>query len=749
MPKRKNAIQSDEQIEEHKQSIKEKRGKAQADKKENNDNSNFMVIKMKWNRFCALEPMKDIIPILVQKMSQVSLEAYYLINLHLLDLMSQLKNVNDEFWIQYDNTQDDKFKKKLKQKSKFLDQTFYRRCCNIILANSDKSDIMNKDPDLFNTYQEYKVLRNLQKYVPIESGGLVRCIEILAGKMVTMVQNHIVLNFPNRLIKYIQLKYKIEKKKDAQKFLRDTFYSEEFSEQQQELKDWLKIYPHDWAIKKYFDHFICLSYDILQLIEEKFYKQKLLRENTELEKFIENLFVFEDDEPIDESNLTKRQLKRKRTKKIQKKKKKNRIIKNINKQIKVKLFSILPHKQNFIQSHISIDNHGFAELLQYIITVENQKNRITKNVYAQKNQQTLDVLQNAPITSLNEKNNYCILGQQSIAQKQEIYKNHKDIFWNQLFDWSKITKVTKKWTFDSYIETDGYTVSIRYRSPKPVIGSEPLKKRTKKQEPLGDYDLLISIDPGKTYLCTAFTNHQIQGSNKKYKKNIQQFSTAHYRNESKMTKHQNYIKKFRKKNPEYATICQNMLTLKTSSIINLKQAICYGLTHCAYLFETSRNSQHLKWRFTLFIESKRVLHRFAKELVGTAKNPCIGFGDWSKQNTGILKGSPTAPVKKFKKILEQRGYKVIEIDEYKTSITCSLCKSYCPKVYYPHIIEGTIQNIQCHEVVRCSNSECNTYWQRDVNAARNILGLLEHLLVHGSSSRPNPFSRSSQIKFAL
>jgi transposase len=64
------------------------------------------------------------------------------------------------------------------------------------------------------------------------------------------------------------------------------------------------------------------------------------------------------------------------------------------------------------------------------------------------------------------------------------------------------------------------------------------------------------------------------------------------------------------------------------------------------------------------------------------------------------------------------GVKVVKIDEHRTSKCCSSCRS------------GEVHNVtydgkQCHQVVRCGNSElCGVVWQRDLNASRNIRELL-------------------------
>ena len=107
----------------------------------------------------------------------------------------------------------------------------------------------------------------------------------------------------------------------------------------------------------------------------------------------------------------------------------------------------------------------------------------------------------------------------------------------------------------------------------------------------------------------------------------------------------------------------------------------------------------------------------------------VGFGDWSQQH-GFVKKHPTAPVKRLKR--ELRKYcRVVDIDEYKTSQTCSLCLN--PVVLYRNRIrwkkngvlepEARLSNIR--SVIRCKNNECRLCCgDIELNAAGEVVSLL-------------------------
>ena len=137
--------------------------------------------------------------------------------------------------------------------------------------------------------------------------------------------------------------------------------------------------------------------------------------------------------------------------------------------------------------------------------------------------------------------------------------------------------------------------------------------------------------------------------------------------------------------------------------------------------------------------AQQALDWLAKKVVGPVlpeERVGIGIGNWS-QVDGVVKGHPKAPSKRIKKSLCKYAT-VIEVDEYRTSQVCSKCKDG-KKHKDDHkldkanlIVKKKVRNDQgefvtqrelgsCYHVLRCLNPGCNTFWQRDVNACRNIM----------------------------
>ena len=145
--------------------------------------------------------------------------------------------------------------------------------------------------------------------------------------------------------------------------------------------------------------------------------------------------------------------------------------------------------------------------------------------------------------------------------------------------------------------------------------------------------------------------------------------------------------------------------------------------------------------FTSYCRSKATLAQICKRIAG-GKNTLVGFGDYSQQH-GLIKSHPTTPILRLKK--ELRKYcKVVDIDEYKTSKTCSSChqeitlyRNRIKRIRWGKREEkARMSNI--HSVIRCKHNECILCcMDRDINASKNILNLLQ--LQYEGKARPKCF----------
>jgi len=232
------------------------------------------------------------------------------------------------------------------------------------------------------------------------------------------------------------------------------------------------------------------------------------------------------------------------------------------------------------------------------------------------------------------------------------------------------------------------------------------------------YDRIIGIDPGvHTVIAWCDQNDTVLS-----------VSGAHYRQRAKFKEQKVWEQQMRNSYPAYVQVIQNMPSMKTSNLETMRAALTYRLEWFDYLFQVSAHVPFLKWRFTTFVYSQKALDWMARQVAPKGQSTLVGLGDWS-QVDGVVRGHPKAPAKRLEKALK-RVATVVSVREYLTSKTCSKCKQ-CKQhlhdvkvgnVSYPSLVPGEEGHfVSCHYVLRCLNPECNTFWNRDVNASRNIL----------------------------
>jgi hypothetical protein len=235
---------------------------------------------------------------------------------------------------------------------------------------------------------------------------------------------------------------------------------------------------------------------------------------------------------------------------------------------------------------------------------------------------------------------------------------------------------------------------------------------------LEDYERFVGIDPGRTYAVTAF-----DGSMKGKKSNMIQVSTKEYRTRANMIEFQKWELRLREREKRYQDIIKDLPSLKTSSLLVFRTGVQKILEVGHWLLEFHAEKPFRKWAFKQVIYKKKALNLICKRLT-QGKKTLVGFGDWSQQDGGFLKGSPKSNVKGLKQELRKHAT-VVKIDEHRTSKTCSCCHGEVAKIKQWRMEKGERKLSQCHEVVRCKNESCMKSWQRDINASRNMFHLLQ------------------------
>jgi hypothetical protein len=148
---------------------------------------------------------------------------------------------------------------------------------------------------------------------------------------------------------------------------------------------------------------------------------------------------------------------------------------------------------------------------------------------------------------------------------------------------------------------------------------------------------------------------------------------------------------------------------------------------------------------------KRMVDNFAAKF-GPPEEVVIGFGNWNEGHT--RKFMEPTKCKGLREAFRRRGYDVVLVDEFRTSVQCAFCKKEdgrCetflrrkhPKAHTADS-ERECRARLVHGLLRCQS--CSRLWNRDVNAAINITRLTCCALA--GEPRPDYLARPSAARAA-
>ena len=272
-----------------------------------------------------------------------------------------------------------------------------------------------------------------------------------------------------------------------------------------------------------------------------------------------------------------------------------------------------------------------------------------------------------------------------------------------------------------YFTTDGKTISVVLKKRKE---KKTIKKQVKKENlELNKKNLeLIGIDPGLRMVFVGCKNTIDKTTNKN---EIIKMSSKQYYNDIKSMRMTTKLKKLIERNELTNLFSSTAPSRRTSKLDQLCICIRTITEKLHKLIRVLMDSKIREWKFDKYRYQQKKIIEICKMLSGKTrpdeeKNVIVGWGNWSNPNNSIIKGHKRGPVKRIVKEL-RRWCRVEMIDEYNTSKRCSKCLSETEKMKYPYP-EG-MRTV--NDVLRCKNEMCRTYFDRDINGARNMLKKLK------------------------
>jgi len=182
--------------------------------------------------------------------------------------------------------------------------------------------------------------------------------------------------------------------------------------------------------------------------------------------------------------------------------------------------------------------------------------------------------------------------------------------------------------------------------------------------------------------------------------------------------------------------------LKTVNINHLLKIIQIRYKFRDYLERFYRRKVFRRMKFDTYIFTQKSEAKLINNIKKTyGNNICICYGNYSGKH---LKGCiPSIGIGMRDKL--KKHFKMVIIDEHKTSVTCHSCKGrngYIIKRKHPNSKKSGTKFV--HGLLRCKNVNCSKYWDRDINGALNIMEIFLSCL--NKKERPKAFLRNVSPK---
>lgn len=594
------------------------------DKNDEMENS-FKAVKMTLNTICSNDLLKERINEFVLNANKIMFESYCLANLHIIKLINQNKLIP------------------------ILNQGFFQHCSQMVSFQYKRKSNLPNDLELQDTFKLYSSCRP-EGFQPGFRDNFGAIINYISKDMFVSTTNHLVLNFYNRLRKYIRTKYDLTGEQ-AYKLIKEIYSAEKYSGRNiiiQKWKDKLNNLPPTAPNVKKNPSFILYAYN-------------------EILNYFNN-------HNSDEKNK------------------------------EIRLFSLLPNKNSFTMSNITIDKTALKDIIMSFQENEIIDDEIISGIYNQKK-----------------------------TERDKDARDDSKIHWKQLFQIKNID------SFAGIIKTDGNSVSILYEKERQVekkkkknlkgVSSSEDKDYDVSNINLNDFDSISAYDPGFRNMCVGTNSFE------KKENDIIECSSSNYYHDCKVNTANQKKKIMYKRNSFVTEFFKEMPSRKTNNLNSYLEYLTYALKGLTKCLKFHLEKPFRKLKFTTYIYKQKTINELCKKITGKKnindkKRVLVGFGNWSSQKDSIIRGHRRGPVVALKRELKQWCTLKL-VDEYCTSKMCCRCDRETEKVSYG--------KIKVNSVLRCKNNECGIVIDRDVNGCKNIFKIFKCAL--DGKPRPKAYCR--------
>ena len=326
--------------------------------------------------------------------------------------------------------------------------------------------------------------------------------------------------------------------------------------------------------------------------------------------------------------------------------------------------------------------------------------------------------------------------------------------WRKYFDVKGSETRTAR--FGNRIITDGYSVSVLRKVACNSADGEPreLSKFPKSCEAAEcrcvDSDTVkVGVDPGMTDVVTTASSNGTTRS----------VSSAHFGEMAGYNTSRRRTDKWNRETEEQAKLIPSS---KVASLSDIEAHIRGYLEVLPKLLMHRATRGYRAMRFMRYVRKQKAIETVCDVVAPRDKFVVVGFGNWNNNGQGI-KRHCSGPVAEIRRALKRRrNVLYTNIDERNTSCKCHGCHERLVNMKADSVVCRKSQDggrdkmvrldTRVHKVLHCRNSvgsapiegRCGTTWNRDVNAAKNMLLLLAKWI--RGEQRPAAFSWAPKPK---
>lgn len=363
-----------------------------------------------------------------------------------------------------------------------------------------------------------------------------------------------------------------------------------------------------------------------------------------------------------------------------------------------RMFKVFPQRNNCIPKHINIDSTGLLEIFPF-----EDKDKTRQNL----SREVMKKLWNSKFNIENYLKKRCRLTRQ---------------------------KKRRKFVFNCEITTDGISATIlmiknnHFGEKNPKVGSKKkgdpfpyIDELSKEERKKLEDSKLLACDPGKRNLLYITDCFEYD------KKNTYSYTNIRRRFEAKVPQFTKKRKQLEEKSIEL--VGSDKLSNYNSKTLNIdKYKSFVRMKNIMNYFSFDEYEKHiyrklkLKSYMNVQKSESKLLNEMKNKYKEDNKETVILFGNWDQPKQ--MRNFVPTPGIRLKRLLA-RIFKIIMIDEYKTSKLCHSCKNETEtflKIKNPNKKKAKKNpELKFHGLLRCKNANCCKIWNRDYNGSLNIL----------------------------